>query len=457
MGIPKKSANPVRCSLFVWNNVRQHCKPIHSAGALKNADGLLVTPGEILLILTPMRLDAATLVFATSLLAGCLALLAALLGRSPELRRFGMLDWAVSMSLAAAAFYSFSLRDIGSVWLTYLFSNLMMLGIIPFSTRAFGRLVTAPNNYFLQGMTVVLGWMGVLLVFFREYAFHFGIFSMSAALAMQLFISLWSLHKAGGWFASPIRTLLFFLHSLAAGAFLVRAAMASNGNAALVSAVANSSVQVSFLLVSIMYLCMSSIAFIVMACERQQRELGERLRRDSLTGLYTRTAFYELAAQQHALLQRTGYACVLMDVDSFKGINDRWGHAAGDAVLAHCGRMVTQLSRISDVSVRYGGEEFCVLLPGCAEAEAARFAQRLVDEAGKQQVRLRDGQRLQFTVSVGYACAPALGGKNAQEEPLDDVIDRADRALYAAKTAGKNQSRSGNTFVVTTAAPLMAC
>lgn len=323
--------------------------------------------------------------------------------------------------------------------------------------RAFGCLMSAPTYNFGVWISVAFGYSGILAVYFHGTDIQFGIFSMSIALGFQLLLSAWSQRKAGGWFTSPIRTVLFGLHLLAAAAFAIRAGLAWNGYAFLVSTVSNSPAQVIFLTVSSLYLWVSSIAFIVMACERQQRELGERLRRDSLTGLYTRTAFYELAAQQHAMLQRKGYAFVLLDIDSFKGINDRWGHAAGDAVLAHCGRMVTQLSRISDVSVRYGGEEFCVLLPGCAEVEAARFAQRLVDEAAKQQVRLRDGQRLQFTVSVGYACAPALGGKNAQEEPLDEVIDRADQALYAAKAAGKNQSRSGDTFVVTTAAPLMAC
>jgi diguanylate cyclase (GGDEF)-like protein len=131
---------------------------------------------------------------------------------------------------------------------------------------------------------------------------------------------------------------------------------------------------------------------------------------------------------------------VLMDIDHFKRINDAFGHAA---------RMLTQLTRLSDLAVRYGGEEFCVLLHDCSPDEAARFSQRLVDEAGRQSVRVKDGSNVSFTFSVGYACVAPAAKAGGNPETLVEVIDRADKALYAAKAAGRNQVKS--------AADLSAC
>ncbi|NBX20845.1 MAG: GGDEF domain-containing protein, partial [Betaproteobacteria bacterium] len=106
-------------------------------------------------------------------------------------------------------------------------------------------------------------------------------------------------------------------------------------------------------------------------------------------------------------------------------------------------RMLSQLTRLSDIAVRYGGEEFCVLLNACSAEEAGRFAQRLVDEAGRQSVRIKDGRNVSFTFSVGYACAPA-GQSRDGIATLEAVIDRADQALYAAKAAGRNQVQSSS-------------
>jgi diguanylate cyclase (GGDEF)-like protein len=108
--------------------------------------------------------------------------------------------------------------------------------------------------------------------------------------------------------------------------------------------------------------------------------------------------------------------------------------------LAHIARLIANSIRISDVAVRYGGEEFCILLLGCIESETAKIAERLVIAAGLQRVRLRDGRSTQVTLSAGYAYTPARSPLKSLPETLEAVIERADKALYRAKAGGRNQA-----------------
>lgn len=132
---------------------------------------------------------------------------------------------------------------------------------------------------------------------------------------------------------------------------------------------------------------------------------------------------------------RERYAAVMIDIDHFKAINDTFGHAGGDVTLAHAGRLIASAARISDVAGRYGGEEFCVILRGCGQIEAAQFANRVVADAARQTVRLRDGRQVRYTLSVGYACST-----DETAETVEAVIERADKALYRAKRGGRNQA-----------------
>ena len=147
-----------------------------------------------------------------------------------------------------------------------------------------------------------------------------------------------------------------------------------------------------------------------------------------------------MEAEIEKMGSREGYALLMVDVDRFKSINDTFGHSGGDIVLAHVGRLIAGAFRLSDIAVRYGGEEFCVVLRGCDESDATQFAQRLVREARLQDVRLADGQSTQFTLSVGYACRTAGTPQMTSTESLLDIISRADQALYRAKREGRDQA-----------------
>lgn len=169
-----------------------------------------------------------------------------------------------------------------------------------------------------------------------------------------------------------------------------------------------------------------------------RREATEALRRavgcDHLTGLANRRALFdacELELQRWRRAPRP-LSVVLIDADHFKRINDEFGHAAGDAVLRHLAAGMSATFRALDVVARLGGEEFVVLLPGCDEASAMAVAQRLCDSIAAQAVTV-DGGQVRCTISIG------LAKMDDAIDSVDALIERADRAMYAAKTAGRNR------------------
>jgi diguanylate cyclase (GGDEF)-like protein len=122
---------------------------------------------------------------------------------------------------------------------------------------------------------------------------------------------------------------------------------------------------------------------------------------------------------------------VLLDVDHFKHINDQRGHATGDRVLEAVGRLIGTTMRRYDICARWGGEEFVALLPGIDRAEAAAVAERL--RAAVAALWIEDGRGAAVPVTASFGVSTRLVG-----ESFDAFLDRADKAMYAAKAAGRN-------------------
>jgi diguanylate cyclase (GGDEF)-like protein len=157
--------------------------------------------------------------------------------------------------------------------------------------------------------------------------------------------------------------------------------------------------------------------------------------RDGLTGLYNRRSFDELLAQVVAREDRRpqgGFALLMLDLDHFKKLNDTFGHPAGDAALKHAALTLSRRIRKNDVLARYGGEEFTVILDGADLAKAGELAERVREALEKGQI-VFEGARLAVTASIGLAVWPADGRDGAS------LVAAADRALYAAKQAGRNR------------------
>ena len=178
---------------------------------------------------------------------------------------------------------------------------------------------------------------------------------------------------------------------------------------------------------------------LVIRDDSNRREALEALRRsvdrDHLTGLTNRHAFFaaaELELQRWQRWQRP-MAVVMIDADHFKAINDRHGHAAGDAVLRHLAAGMVASFRAMDIVARIGGEAFLVLLPGTNAEGALTVASRLCSTLAAQSV-LVEGATIACTVSAGVAAM------DAGVEDLAALIKRADAALYAAKSAGRNRA-----------------
>lgn len=170
-----------------------------------------------------------------------------------------------------------------------------------------------------------------------------------------------------------------------------------------------------------------------------QHNLHEQSIRDPLTGLYNRRHATELMyrEQQRARRQNTPVGVILFDVDHFKRINDTFGHDAGDEVLRRIGTLLQKTLRAEDTPVRWGGEEFLVILPQTDLAHTVQRAEVLRQQvASTLDIQWHD-KRIKVTISAGVAAFPDHG------DALETVITRADQALYRAKHDGRNRVVEG--------------
>lgn len=156
---------------------------------------------------------------------------------------------------------------------------------------------------------------------------------------------------------------------------------------------------------------------------------------DQLTGLYNRNY---LMTHLSGLMQRTlasgkALALAMIDVDTFKQVNDTHGHAAGDEVLAELAQRMTHYTRNFDTVARYGGEEFVVVMPDITPELSMLVAERLRLRIAETPFRLKGGISLPITISVGVAVS------RHEADRAEDLLIRADRALYAAKRQGRNR------------------
>ncbi|MFM8386983.1 MAG: diguanylate cyclase [Planctomycetia bacterium] len=178
------------------------------------------------------------------------------------------------------------------------------------------------------------------------------------------------------------------------------------------------------------------------ALREANRRLAEQAARDPLTGLYNRSYFREVLVRELSRAARhDDEASVLMvDLDEFKRVNDSEGHAVGDEVLCEVAGALRDALRDGDVLARYGGDEFCVLLPNTGRGGARTVAARLRQAVGAR--RLGPEGRIVQHLTIGLATSRDLPTLERGEAPDDSLLRLADRALLAAKAAGGDRVRA---------------
>jgi two-component system chemotaxis response regulator CheY len=158
---------------------------------------------------------------------------------------------------------------------------------------------------------------------------------------------------------------------------------------------------------------------------------------DSLTGLLNRRAIQQHVEAETVRATRTAapMGVILMDLDLFKDVNDRFGHSVGDQALRNFSEIVQQMIRPYDWAGRWGGEEFLIVLPGVSEVDAVSVAERIRISVETAMLPLPDGSAMRFTVSMGVASASGTKGPIVPEK----LVQAADEALYRAKSEGRNR------------------
>ncbi len=172
--------------------------------------------------------------------------------------------------------------------------------------------------------------------------------------------------------------------------------------------------------------------------ERQNVELRQLASHDPLTGCLNRRAFFDGAGALYAeaRAQAGELCCLMLDIDHFKSINDWHGHGVGDQVLQHASKLIHATLRTPDLLCRYGGEEFCIVLPGTDTEQAAQVAERI-----RHKIETECGPGIRNVPGMKVTCSFGVASITYGSTSLPMLIDWADQALYAAKQNGRNSVR----------------
>lgn len=173
---------------------------------------------------------------------------------------------------------------------------------------------------------------------------------------------------------------------------------------------------------------------------KAEQKLKELLNTDALTGLSNRRSVVGglYKEVERARRYKRPFCCIMIDIDHFKKINDTYGHQAGDEVLRVIGKIMKSIFRNSDLTGRYGGEEFIVLLPETDIEGAMAAAEKIRAEVENAEIVIAEKEVIRMTSSFGVSCL-CEDDDMPLEKKAADLVGRADKALYKAKSEGRNR------------------
>jgi len=170
--------------------------------------------------------------------------------------------------------------------------------------------------------------------------------------------------------------------------------------------------------------------------EKAHDQLVSMVNHDSMTGLYNRRYFNEITTTLMHITKRNENALsvLMIDIDNFKIINDKYGHLEGDKVIQEVAKLLMKITRQSDIVIRFGGEEFIVLLPNTDIEGASEIAKKIKNQINEITIYLSDTNKITFTVSIGVAACDCN-----HDMDIDELVHKADVAMYDAKLSGRNK------------------
>lgn len=338
-------------------------------------------------------------------------------------------SWFFGNAILAAALIVFMYEQTLPDVLAITAANTLLLVGLGFRWRAAREFAGRPAP-----AIVVLGPAGVFLVTCAVpavYASYGAVFTvvnlLLSAQAAAIAAEFWRDRKDG----LPSRYGLVVTYMLLAGSFLVRAGQGIVLGHTFPRHLPDDPLLEIHLLLAVFALAASGAFALSIAYERGAAELLRMAHHDDLTGIANRRAFEErLRGELDA--HRTPFAVVLLDIDHFKTINDRFGHAAGDAALRACARTCRTVLRNNDFIARIGGEEFALILPDVDSEKAYEISDRVRRAVGGTSIDWQ-GHRFRLTLSAG------IYHSSAGDLDFDSIMRMADEQLYLAKDHGRDR------------------
>ncbi|ODS64292.1 MAG: hypothetical protein ABS41_03260 [Arenimonas sp. SCN 70-307] len=359
-------------------------------------------------------------------------LLAVVARAMPAAFRPALTWWVAATLLQPAGFVLLTQRDHLSEWLTIVGANACIALAFAAYAVALRRFFHQQVRPLLLAVMVVLAvaistWWGLL-----EPDLTLRLITISLVLAWMLGYSAWTVYRSPEA-TGPLRHVAGGAFTFSAAVMAYRAGVLVVDPGQVLTVFQLTHVQVLTYAVGSILPVVATLGFLLLCTERSQRELERAARMDFLTGVYNRRAIEELGTRAIAGARRHGMplSLLVVDLDHFKRINDELGHAAGDLALVQAVARIRESLRAEDLPGRLGGEEFIVLMPNTDGASAAAAAERIRESFSGRPLEL-DGQRRGVTLSIGVAVlAPA-------DRHFSQLLQRADRAMYAAKHAGRD-------------------
>ena len=374
-------------------------------------------------------LDVPTMLLMT---AAASATMAGSLAAVRPQRREGMGLWALALVLHTITYVLYTLRGVVPNWASVVLANTLLSGTFALVLAAVHQFLGHALPWRRMGLPVLV--MAVLFALFMD-DYRACVIVAGVVAPIQLTMVLWSLWRPRP--PAPLRGAALLTAGLGLQAVLLasRSALVASRGVPAGGLLQTDGLQSLTFIAAFVVVILSSLGFILMTKDRADADNRYYAAHDGLTGLFNRRALL-LAAHRdvaHAVRMHQPYALMMVDIDHFKSVNDGHGHPGGDRVLCHVAELLRARLRAQDMVGRYGGEEFLVLLPGTALHDAVVLAETLRG-AVEQAPAVHEGRPIAVTLSIGVC-----GGRPQHAGSWETLLRKADQALYAAKTAGRNR------------------